>query len=50
MMMDIYDIKSMKKIYSLKAYFNFFLDKGEKATIFTLTSEMITMKNFRSLF
>lgn len=48
-MMDIYDIQTMKKIYSLKAYSEFSLDKGEKATIFTPTSEMMTMKNFRSL-
>lgn len=48
-MMDIYDIKTMKKIYSLKAYSEFSLDKGEKTTIFTPTSEMMTMKNFRSL-
>ncbi|WP_336960886.1 hypothetical protein [Chryseobacterium contaminans] len=48
-MMDIYDIKTMKKIYSLKASSEFSLEKGEKATIFTPTSEMMTMKNFRSL-
>lgn len=48
-MMDIYDIKTLKKIYSLKAYSEFSLEKGEKATIFTPTSEMMTMKNFRSL-
>lgn len=48
-MMDIYDIKTMKKMYSLKAYSEFSLDKGEKATLFTPTSEMMTMKNFRSL-
>lgn len=47
--MDIYDIKAMKKIYSLKAFSEFSLEKGEKATIFTPTSEMMTMKNFRSL-
>lgn len=48
-MMDIYDIKTMKKMYSLKAYSEFSLDKGEKASLFTPTSEMMTMKNFRSL-
>ncbi|OCA72732.1 hypothetical protein BBH99_03180 [Chryseobacterium contaminans] len=48
-MMDIYDIKTMKKIYSLKASSEFSLEKGEKANIFTPTSEMMTMKNFRSL-
>lgn len=48
-MMDIYDIKTMKKIYSLKASSGFSLEKGQKATIFTPTSEMMTMKNFRSL-
>lgn len=48
-MMDVYDIKTMKKIYSLKSYSEFSLDKGEKATIFTPASEMMTMKNFRSL-
>lgn len=48
-MMDIYDIKTMKKIYSLKAYSELSVDKGEKANIFTPTTEMMTMKNFRSL-
>ena len=48
-MMDVYDIKTMKKIYSLKASSEVSLEKGEKATIFTPTSEMMTMKNFRSL-
>ncbi|WP_185248131.1 hypothetical protein [Chryseobacterium bernardetii] len=48
-MMDVYDIKTMKKIYSLKASSEFSLEKGEKATLFTPTSEMMTMKNFRSL-
>ncbi|WP_068939578.1 hypothetical protein [Chryseobacterium timonianum] len=48
-MMDVYDIKAMKKIYSLKASSEFSLEKGEKATVFTPTSEMMTMKNFRSL-
>lgn len=48
-MMDVYDIKTMKKIYSLKASSEFSLEKGQKANIFTPTSEMMTMKNFRSL-
>lgn len=47
--MDIYDIKTMKKIYSLKAYSELSVDKGEKVNIFTPTTEMMTMKNFRSL-
>jgi len=48
-MMDVYDITTMKKIYSLKAYSEVSVDKDQKATIFTPTSEMMTMKNFRSL-
>ncbi len=48
-MMDIYDIKTMKKIYSLKAFSELSVDKGEKVSIFTPTTEMMTMKNFRSL-
>ncbi|QBJ88153.1 hypothetical protein DDI74_18725 [Chryseobacterium gleum] len=48
-MMDVYDITTMKKIYSLKAYSEVSVDKDQKATIFTPTTEMMTMKNFRSL-
>lgn len=49
-MMDVYDITTMKKIYSLKAYSEVsVVDKDQKATIFTPTTEMMTMKNFRSL-
>lgn len=47
--MDVYDITTMKKIYSLKAYSEVSVDKDQKATIFTPTTEMMTMKNFRSL-
>jgi len=48
-MMDVYDIKSLKKIYSFKAYSEVAVDKDQKVTIFTPTTEMMTMKNFRSL-
>ncbi|AZA82537.1 hypothetical protein C1637_07890 [Chryseobacterium lactis] len=48
-MMDVYDIATMKKIYSFKAYSDVSVDKDQKATIFTPTTEMMTMKNFRSL-
>lgn len=48
-MMDVYDIKSSKKIYSFKAYSEVAVDKDQKVTIFTPTTEMMTMKNFRSL-
>jgi hypothetical protein len=48
-MMDVYDIKTLKKIYTLKAYSEVSVEKGEKATIFTPSTEMMTMKNFRSL-
>lgn len=48
-MMDVYDIKSLKKIYSFKAYSEVAVDKNQKVTIFTPTTEMMTMKNFRSL-
>lgn len=47
--MDVYDIKTMKKIYSFKASSEVSVEKGEKATIFTPTSEMMTMKNFNVL-
>jgi len=47
--MDVYDIKSLKKIYSFKAYSEVAVDKDQKVTIFTPTTEMMTMKNFRSL-
>lgn len=47
--MDVYDIRTMKKIYSFKASSLVSVEKGEKVTIFTPTSEMMTMKNFRSL-
>ncbi len=47
--MDIYDLKSLKKIYSLKASSLVSVDKNEKATIFTPTTEMMTMKDFRQL-
>lgn len=47
--MEVYDIRTMKKIYSFKASSEFSVEKGEKATIFTPTSEMMTMKNFRQL-
>lgn len=48
-MMDVYDVKSLKKIYSFKAYSEVAVDKDQKVTIFTPTTEMMTMKNFRSL-
>lgn len=48
-MMDVYDIKTLKKIYSLKAYSEVSVEKGEKATIFNPSTEMMTMKNFRAL-
>lgn len=48
-MMDVYDIKTLKKIYSLKAYSEVSVEKGEKATIFNPSTEMMTMKNFRTL-
>lgn len=47
--MDVYDIHNMKKIYSFKASSEFSVEKGDKATIFTPTSGMMTMKNFRQL-
>ncbi|ASW74528.1 hypothetical protein IQ37_02000 [Chryseobacterium piperi] len=47
--MDVYDIRTMKKVYSFKASSLVSVEKGEKVTIFTPTSEMMTMKNFRSL-
>lgn len=47
--MDVYDLKTLKKIYSYKAYSEVSVDKNQKATIFTPTTEMMTMKNFRSL-
>lgn len=48
-MMDVYDIKTLKKMYSLKAYSEVSVEKGEKATIFNPSTEMMTMKNFRAL-
>jgi hypothetical protein len=48
-MMDVYDIKTLKKIYSFKAYSEVSVEKGEKATIFNPSTEMMTMKNFRAL-
>ncbi len=48
-MMDVYDITTLKKIYSLKASSEVSVEKGQKATIFTPTTEMMTMKNFTSL-
>ncbi|MEF9477595.1 hypothetical protein OWR28_07600 [Chryseobacterium sp. 1B4] len=48
-MMDVYDMTTIKKIYSLKAYSEVSVGKDQKATIFTPTTEMMTMKNFRSL-
>lgn len=48
-MMDVYDIKTLKKMYSFKAYSEVGVDKDQKVTIFTPTTEMMTMKNFRSL-
>ncbi|WP_294249197.1 hypothetical protein [uncultured Chryseobacterium sp.] len=48
-MMEVYDIKTLKKIYSLKSYSEVSVDKGQKATIFTPGTEMMTMKNFMSL-
>jgi hypothetical protein len=47
--MDVYDIQLMKKIYSFRVSSQVSVDKDEKATIFTPTSEMMTMKNFRTL-
>lgn len=48
-MMDVYDISTMKKIYSLKAYSEVSVEKDQKVTIFDPSTEMMTMKNFRSL-
>lgn len=48
-MMDVYDIATMKKVYSLKAYSEVSVEKDQKATIFNPSTEMMTMKNFRSL-
>ncbi|MFC3160979.1 hypothetical protein SAMN05443633_10165 [Chryseobacterium arachidis] len=48
-MMDVYDIQTLKKIYSFKAYSEVSVEKGEKATIFNPSTEMMTMKNFRAL-
>ncbi|PWN63611.1 hypothetical protein C1631_021795 [Chryseobacterium phosphatilyticum] len=48
-MMDVYDITTMKKIYSLKASSEVSVEKDQKVTIFDPTTEMMTMKNFRSL-
>jgi hypothetical protein len=48
-MMDVYDIKTLKKIYSFKAYSEVSVEKGDKATIFNPSTEMMTMKNFRAL-
>ncbi|KQT25951.1 hypothetical protein ASG22_04460 [Chryseobacterium sp. Leaf405] len=47
--MDVYDISTMKKIYSFKAYSEVSVEKGDKATIFNPSTEMMTMKNFRAL-
>lgn len=47
--MDVYDITTMKKIYSFKAYSEVSVEKGDKATIFNPSTEMMTMKNFRAL-
>lgn len=48
-LMEVYDIKNLKKMYSLKSYSEFSVDKGQKADIFTPGTEMMTMKNFMSL-
>ncbi|WP_027388532.1 hypothetical protein [Chryseobacterium gregarium] len=48
-MMEVYDIATMKKIYSFKAYSEVSVDKDQKATVFTPSTEMMTMKNFRTL-
>ena len=48
-MMDVYDITTLKKIYSFKAYSEVAVDKDQKVTVFTPRTEMMTMKNFRSL-
>ncbi len=48
-MMEVYDIATMKKIYSFKAYSEVSVDKDQKATAFTPSTEMMTMKNFRTL-
>lgn len=48
-MMDVYNVNTMKKIYSLKAYSEVSVEKGQKSTIFTPTTEMMTIKNFHSL-
>jgi len=47
--MDVYDIGTMKKMYSLKAYSEVSVEKDQKVTIFDPSTEMMTMKNFRSL-
>lgn len=47
--MDVYDIKTMKKIYSFKTSSEVAVEKDDKATIFTPTTDMMTMKNFRVL-
>lgn len=48
-LMEVYDIKNLKKMYSLKSYSEVSVDKGQKADIFTPGTEMMTMKNFMSL-
>ncbi|MDH6252719.1 hypothetical protein M2347_002446 [Chryseobacterium sp. H1D6B] len=47
--MEVYDIQTMKKIYSFKASSEASVEKEQKATIFTPTTEMMTMKNFNQL-
>ncbi|VFA43815.1 hypothetical protein [Chryseobacterium indologenes] len=48
-MMEVYDIGTMKKIYSLKASSEVSVEKDQKATVFDPSTEMMTMKNFRAL-
>ncbi len=48
-LMEVYDIKTLKKMYSLKSYSEVSVDKGQKATIFIPSTEMMTVKNFMSL-
>ena len=38
-MMDVYDISTMKKIYSLKAYSEVSVEKDQKVTIFDPSTE-----------